>query len=68
MPEGRIRWFNHYLGAGFISTEEGENVFFCTGVVQTGNSNVIHAGQHVTFDILKKKNGISPSAANVKIS
>ncbi len=67
MLEGRIAWFDHGLGAGFIRTERKENVFFCTGVVENGACANIRGGQHVTFDVMEKWNGISPAARNVKI-
>ncbi len=67
MPEGKIRWFSHKLGIGFIRTAGGENIFFRTGVGEHGDSTIIHDGQHVRFDVIEKSNGLSSVAKNVKL-
>ncbi len=67
MPEGKISWFSHKLGIGFIRMDGGEKVLFRTSVVEHGDCAKIHDGQRVKFDIVETRNGISPRALNVKI-
>ncbi len=68
MPEGKISWFSHKLGIGFIRMDEGEKVLFRTSVVEHGDCARVHDGQRVKFDIVEPRNGISLTARNVKIS
>ena len=66
MPKGRVKWFSERIGAGFIRTEEGKDVFFNTSAVHDRELQIMQRGQYVSFDILKSESGISLSAANVK--
>ena len=66
MPMGKIKWFNQQIGAGFIRSDEGENVFFRTSAIRCDNPKSIQRGQCVTFDIAKNLRSISPTAAYVK--
>jgi cold shock CspA family protein len=68
MPKGKVKWFSQTIGAGFIRTEEGQDVFFNVSAIRSDDPKIIERGQCVSFDVLKKQNGISLSAANVKAS
>lgn len=68
MPVGKVKWFSRTIGAGFIRTDEGQDVFFNIGAIRSSDPQIIERGKCVSFDILKKQNGISLSAANVKPS
>jgi len=61
MPTGKIKWFSQQIGAGFIISDEGENVFFRCNKTET-----IQRGQCVSFDIVKNRKTISKTATNVK--
>ncbi len=62
---GVVKWFDNERGYGFISTNEGEDVFLHhSQVKEKGNDKDIHEGESVTFDIIKDKKG--PSAVNVQ--
>lgn len=62
---GVVKWFDNERGYGFISTNEGEDVFLHhSQVKEKGNDKDIHEGESVTFDIIKDKKG--PSAINVQ--
>ena len=54
------------LGAGFIRTEEGKDVFFNIKAVHDCDLQIMQRGQCVSFDILKNEDRIPLSAANVK--
>ena len=66
MAKGKVKWCSQRIGAGFIKSEEGQDVFFRLSAINDNDVPIIQKGQYVSFDILKNRNGIS--AANVKIS
>lgn len=66
MPTGKIKWFNPKIGAGFIRSDEGENVFFRFNAIQDGNPLTIREGQHVRFEIAKTLRSLSQTAAQVR--
>ncbi len=68
MPKGKIKWISPRIGAGFIKSEEGEDVFFSFKALQGHDGQSIRRGQSVSFDILKKQKGLSRSAARVQIA
>lgn len=65
MPMGRIRWFNPQIGAGFIRSDEGENIFFRSSVYRGEDSQAIREGLQVRFDIAKNIRSLSQTAASV---
>jgi cold shock CspA family protein len=66
MPTGKIKWFDRQIGAGFIRSDEGENVFFRFSVIRGDNSDAIRAGQCVSFKVVNQPESISLTAADVK--
>ncbi len=66
MPYGIVRWFNAKTGAGFIRTDDGENVLFLTGSLQGSDPNSIYRGVRVCLDLLKSKYG--STAINVRLA
>ena len=66
MPSGTVRWFNRKTGAGFIRTDDGENVFFQGGAIRDSDPESIYNGARVSLDILKSKYGLT--GVNVRIS
>jgi cold shock CspA family protein len=66
MPTGTIKWFNQQIGAGFIRSDEGENVFFRVSAIHGDDPKSIRRGQCVSFDIAKNLRSISPTAAIVE--
>lgn len=65
MPTGKIKWFNHKIGAGFIRSDEGENVFFSFDAVQVKDQKAIRQGQYVHFVMAANINSPSRRASNV---
>ena len=62
--EGRIKWFNNSKGLGFISQENGPDVFVLfSGIVGDGY-RTLREGDRVRFDIVPGPKG--PQAANVE--
>lgn len=62
---GVVKWFNDEKGFGFISCNDGDDVFVHhSQVKEKGNNKDLHEGQNVTFDIQKGDKG--PIAFNVQ--
>lgn len=55
--EGKVKWFNSQKGYGFITTEEGKDVFVhYSGIISEGYKT-LQEGEDVTFELTKGKNG-----------
>ena len=66
MAMGKIKWFSPQIGAGFIRSDEGENVFFSSSAIHRYDPKTLRRGQCVSFDIAKNLKNISPTAAKIK--
>ncbi|OFW78449.1 MAG: cold-shock protein [Alicyclobacillus sp. RIFOXYA1_FULL_53_8] len=63
MQEGTVKWFNAEKGFGFISRENGDDVFVHFSAIQGDGFKTLEEGQRVTFDVVQGPKG--PQAANV---
>ena len=63
MNKGTVKWFNDSKGFGFISREDGGDVFVHFGDIQDSGLNSLYQVQEVSFDIVDSPKG--PKAANV---
>ncbi|WP_297132789.1 cold-shock protein [Terrisporobacter sp.] len=62
---GTVKWFDIEKGYGFISSEEGNDVFVhFSNIKEDGPRKDLHEGQSVTFDMVQADRG--PSAINVR--
>ena len=63
MSKGTVKWFNNQKGYGFISDEEGNDVFVhYTGLNMEG-FKTLEEGQAVEFEVINGSKG--PQATNV---
>lgn len=60
---GTVKWFNAEKGFGFISREDGDDVFVHFSAIQGEGFKTLEEGQTVSFDITEGARG--PQAANV---
>lgn len=60
---GTVKWFNAEKGYGFISVEEGNDVFVHFSAIQGEGFKTLEEGQAVEFEITDGNRG--PQASNV---
>ena len=60
---GTVKWFNRSKGYGFISREDGDDVFVHYSAIQAEGFRNLDEGQMVEFDVEDSPKG--PQAANV---
>lgn len=63
MATGKVKWFNAEKGYGFITTEDGTDVFVHFSAIQSDGFKTLDEGQAVSFDITQSDRG--PQASNV---
>lgn len=63
MERGVVKWFNSEKGYGFISRENGDDVFVHFSAIQQDGFKTLDEGQEVQFEIVTGERG--PQAANV---
>ena len=51
MTKGTVKWFNPDKGFGFITSEDGQDVFAHFSQIQTSGFKTLDEGQKVTFDV-----------------
>lgn len=63
MANGTVKWFNETKGFGFITTDEGKDVFAHFSAIQGEGFKTLAEGQAVSFDIEEGDKG--PRAINI---
>ncbi|MCI6173887.1 MAG: cold-shock protein [Clostridiales bacterium] len=63
MNKGTVKWFNAEKGYGFITGEDGKDVFVHFSKIVGDGYRTLDEGQAVTFDVEQGARG--PQAANV---
>ena len=64
MAKGKVKWFNAKKGYGFVSTEEGKDVFVHYKEITTEGFKTLEEGEDVEFDIKSGDKG--DQAVNVR--
>ncbi len=64
MAKGTVKWFNDQKGYGFISQENGPDVFVHYSAIQAQGFKTLTEGQAVEFEVTQGPKG--PQAANVR--
>lgn len=63
--QGTVKWFNADKGFGFISQENGEDLFVHYSEIQSTGFRSLEEGAKVEFEITKGKKGFQASAVTV---
>ena len=64
VTQGTVKFFNAEKGFGFISREQGEDVFVHFSAIQGEGYKTLQEGQRVEFDVGPGRKG--PEAQNVR--
>jgi CspA family cold shock protein len=57
MEQGTVKWFNDAKGFGFLSRENGEDVFVHHTAIQSNGFRSLQEGQRVQFNVTKGPKG-----------
>jgi CspA family cold shock protein len=63
MQKGKVKWFNESKGFGFITGDDGVDVFVHFSEIQSNGFKTLAEGQEVNFEVADGPKG--PKAVNV---
>ena len=63
MARGKVKWFSDQKGFGFITPENGKDVFVHHSAIQSDGFRSLSENQAVQYDLLQTEKG--PKAAGV---
>ena len=64
MASGTVKWFNEAKGFGFITQENGEDVFVHFSAIQGEGFKTLAEGERLEFDVTRGPKGLQ--ASNVR--
>lgn len=64
MSQGTVKWFNDSKGFGFITEENGQDVFVHHSEIRSDGYRTLEEGEKVEFEVIAGEKG--PRAKNVK--
>ena len=65
MAVGKVKWFNAEKGFGFITSEEGKDIFVHFSAIQADGYKTLEEGQTVDYDVVEPDRG--PQTQNVVV-
>ena len=57
MSQGKVKWFNDQKGYGFITGEDGKDIFVHYSSINADGFKNLQEGQTVTFDLIDSDRG-----------
>ena len=64
MANGTVKWFNEVKGYGFLTTDDGQDIFVHYSSIVGEGFRTLHEGDAVEFEITETPKG--PQAVEVK--
>ncbi len=58
MPKGRVKWFNENRGYGFITQEDGRDVFVHFSAIEGEGFKTLSEGEEVQFEVIESEKGL----------
>jgi CspA family cold shock protein len=58
MAKGRVKWFNEKKGYGFISRDDGNDVFVHFSAIKKDGFKVLYEGDQVEFEVTEGPKGL----------
>lgn len=66
MNKGTVKWFNSQKGFGFITGEDGEDIFVHYSGIATDGFKTLEDGQAVNYEVAQGNRGLQ--AVNVTLA
>jgi len=63
--QGTVKWFNSEKGYGFISREDGDDLFVHYSEIQSSGYRSLDEGAKVEFEITQGNKGLQASAVTL---
>ncbi len=57
MPQGTVKWFSNQKGYGFITQDDGKDIFVHYSAIQGDGFKTLEEGQRVEFEITQGPKG-----------
>ena len=58
MAKGQVKWFNEKKGYGFISRDDGNDVFVHFSAIKKDGFKVLYEGDQVEFEVTEGPKGL----------
>jgi CspA family cold shock protein len=64
LAQGTVKWFSNEKGFGFITREDGDDVFVHHTAIQSEGYRSLTEGQKVEFEVVQGDKGLQASNVN----
>ncbi len=65
MARGRVKWFSEKKGYGFITREDGDDIFVHFSAIKREGFKTLHEGDEVEFEISQGEKGLQATDVTV---
>jgi CspA family cold shock protein len=65
MARGHVKWFSEKKGYGFISREDGDDIFVHYSAIKREGFKTLHEGDEVEFEISEGDKGLQATDVTV---